>query len=98
MAATDRLGGSESSLAIKAPCRVISTANITLSGLQVIDGVTLSDKDRVLVNGQTAAAENGIYIASASGWVRASDFDGARDAIKGTLVWVDEGTTYGENY
>ncbi len=31
------------------PCRVATTTNITLSGLQTIDGVTLSTDDRVLV-------------------------------------------------
>lgn len=98
MAATDRLGGSEAYLAIKAPCRAIATGNITLAGLQTIDGVALSSGNRVLVNGQTDTTQNGIWIAANGDWVRATDFDGARDAMKGTLVWVDEGTVYGQNY
>lgn len=98
MASTSRLGGSDSSLAIKAPCRVIATADITLSGLQTIDGVALAAGDRVLVNGQDGATENGIYLAASGAWPRAKDFDGPRDVIKGTLVWIDEGATNGENY
>ena len=39
---TDRMDGAIASLAIKAPCRVATTSNITLSGLQTIDGVTVA--------------------------------------------------------
>jgi len=53
-------------LSVKAPVIVATTANITLSGLQSIDGVTVAASDRVLVKNQTAPAENGIYVASAS--------------------------------
>lgn len=91
--AIDRLDGLSSSAAIKGPCRVATTANITLSGLQTIDGVTLAADDRVLVKNQTDTVDNGIYIASVSGWRRSRDFYGARDVIKGTRVYVNEGTT-----
>ena len=91
--AIDRLDGLSSSTAIKGPCRVATTANITLSGLQTIDGVTLVADDRVLVKNQTDTIDNGIYIASVSGWRRSRDFYGARDVIKGTRVYVNEGTT-----
>jgi hypothetical protein len=41
-------------LAIKAPARVATTgSNITLSGLQTIDGIALAAGDRVLVKDQT---------------------------------------------
>ena len=52
-----------------------TTANITLSGLQTIDGYTTLAGDRVLVKNQTSSAENGIYIASASAWTRSTDMD-----------------------
>jgi len=52
-----------------------TTANITLSGLQTIDGYTTVAGDRVLVKNQTSSAENGIYIASASAWTRSTDMD-----------------------
>lgn len=47
--ATDRRNGLLGELGIKKPVRVATTANITLSGLQTIDGVTVVEDDRVLV-------------------------------------------------
>lgn len=91
--ATDRLYGLTTSIAVKGPCRVATTANITLSGLQTIDGVTVVADDRVLVKDQTDATKNGIYYANTSAWSRTPDFDGARDAVNGTLVIVREGAT-----
>lgn len=84
----DRLYGANSSLAIKAPCKVTTSANITLSGLQTIDGILLVAEDRVLVKNQTTGSQNGIYIAGTSTWARAPDFDGSRDVVQGTIVPV----------
>lgn len=95
MTTTSRIEGLESSLAIKAPVRVASTANITLSGLQTIDGVVLLEDNRVLVRSQTNGAQNGIYIATTGEWSRASDWNGARDAAKGTRIFVTDGATNG---
>lgn len=95
---TDRLGGARASIAIKAPCRVATTANITLSGFQTINGVTLADGDanlRVLVKNQTATADNGIYIASSGIWQRARDFDANGDVANGTRVIVGGGSQAG---
>lgn len=95
MAAVDRIGGlaSATSLAIKAPCLVATTgANITLSGVQVIDGVTVGNaSERVLVKDQTDARQNGIYIASSGNWLYASDSDGNTDWTAGTMVTVSGG-------
>jgi hypothetical protein len=84
--ATDRLFGLTTSVAVKAPCHTVATSNITLSGLQTINGVTVIEGDRVLVTAQTSSVNNGIYLASSSTWQRAPDFDGARDAVQGTQV------------
>jgi hypothetical protein len=59
----------------KAACQVGTTVNITLSGLQTIDGYTTVVGDRVLVKNQTSTQYNGIYIASASAWTRSTDMD-----------------------
>ena len=59
----------------KAACQVATTANITLSGLQTIDGYTTVAGDRVLVKNQTSSANNGIYIASSGSWSRSADMD-----------------------
>jgi hypothetical protein len=74
---------------------VATTANIALTGLQTIDGVVLAANDRVLVKNQTNTTTNGIYEANTSGWSRAPDFDGVRDAVSGTLVIVRNGTDNG---
>jgi hypothetical protein len=59
----------------KAACAVGTTVNITLSGLQTIDGYTTVAGDRVLVKNQSSSQFNGIYIASASAWTRSTDMD-----------------------
>lgn len=93
MATTDRQSGYSSQLAIKAPCVVATTANITLSGTQTIDGVGVVADNRVLVKNQSTGSENGVYVASATAWERAVDFDGTTDVKKGTLVYVHSGST-----
>jgi hypothetical protein len=93
---TDRHDGLNSATAIKGPCRVATTANITLSGTQTIDGVSLAEDDRVLVKNQTSSVDNGIYVVATGPWRRAKDFAGNRDVKKGTQVFVTSGTTYAE--
>src|SRR5699024_7377246 len=74
-----------------------SSSNITLSGLQTIDGYTLQANDRVLVMGQTDASENGIYDAKSGSWVRSSDFDEVvtGEVEQGASVFVENGSNYG---
>lgn len=74
-----------------APCRTVSTANITLSGEQTIRGVSVVAGDRVLVNGQTLAKNNGVYVASAGAWARATDLDENSEMKAGVSVVVTEG-------
>lgn len=75
-------------MAFKVPCRVATTAAITLSGLQTIDGVALAAGDRVLVKDQASSADNDIYVAATGAWVRAKDFDGSRDVVNGTKILI----------
>jgi hypothetical protein len=89
---TDRLAGVNAALAVKAPVRCATTANITLSGAQTIDGISAVADDRVLVKDQTDGTENGIYYVASGAWVRAKDFDGIRDVVSGTLVNIAKGT------
>lgn len=67
-----------------------TTANITLSGEQTIDGVTTS-ASRVLVKNQSTAAQNGIYVTASGAWSRASDMDTAGE-VQGAAVYVSDGT------
>jgi len=95
---TDRLAGLTTSVAVKAPCRVVTSSNITLSGLQTIDSEVLVAEDRVLVAAQTSSVDNGIYVVSSTAWSRALDFDGERDVVNGTLVIISEGSSPGAIY
>ena len=84
-------------LDIKDSCVVVSTSNITLSGTQTIDGVSLSANDRVLVAGQSTASQNGIYkVVSGGSWTRADDMAAGEDAA-GNFTFIEEGTTNAEN-
>ena len=56
-------------------------------------GVTLATGDRILLNGQTNGAENGIYVVQASGQaLRATDFDTATEVDSGDFIFVSAGT------
>ena len=91
---TDRRYGVAGNLGFKAPCICATTAAITLSGLQTVDGVTVASGDRVLVKNQADQTTNGIYVADTGTWVRDTDFDGALDVTNGTIVYIALGSTY----
>jgi len=92
----------------KAPVLCATTANITLSGEQTIDGITTS-ASRVLVKNQTTASQNGIYLSGSGAWTRTTDAntwnqlvsayvfveEGALQADTGWVCTVDPGGTLG---
>ena len=71
-----------------------TTANITLSAPQTIDGIACVAGNRVLVKDQTLPAENGIYLVAAGAWIRDIDADISGDLAGGTTS-VDAGTVNG---
>lgn len=77
-------------LFIKAPVLVLSLSNITLSGLQTIDGIALVAGNRVLVAGQTAGIQNGIYVVATGAWTRSSDMAVGTPAGS-SFAFVEEG-------
>lgn len=83
-------------LDFKNSCRASTVgANITLSGLQTLDGVTLVDGNRVLVKDQTDASENGIYDAHSGAWIRSADADNTPstgEVTNGMYTFIEEGT------
>jgi len=76
----------------KAEVKAASTGDITLSGTQIIDGITLSSGDRVLVKNQAIQSQNGIYTVSSGPWSRASDADTWSELVSAYL-FVQLGTT-----
>lgn len=71
--------------------RVASTSNIALLGLQNIDGVALVVGDRVLVKGQDAEKDNGIYVAAVGAWSRATDLGSTAILKSSVIIPVSEG-------
>lgn len=81
----------------KASVKAATTANIaTLSGALTIDGVALVAGNRVLVKDQTTAAQNGIYVVSATAWARADDMSLWAE-FPNAYVFVEQGTTNADN-
>lgn len=80
----------------KAAVRAATTANITLSGTQTVDDVSLSTGDRVLVKNQSTGSENGIYVVAAGSWARSSDADADAEVTSGMYTIVTEGTENGK--
>lgn len=74
--------------------RVATTANITLSGTQTIDGVALQVGDRVLVKDQTTASDNGIYVVASGAWTRSPDADTSEKVTAGMFTFIEEGDTH----
>jgi phage-related tail fiber protein len=86
---------------LKDSVRVASTANVTVSGPgAAIDGVTLSNGDRVLLKNQTTGSENGIYVfnGSAVAMTRATDADAAAEVTAGMSTVVEEGTANADTF
>ena len=82
-------------LDVKNSVVVASTTNLTLSGTQTIDGVSVSAGDRVLVKDQNTATENGIYVCAAGAWSRSADFANGGSAA-GAFTFVESGSTFGD--
>ena len=81
---------------IKTPARVVATANVNItSGLNagdVIDGVTLTTDDRVLLTAQTDPVQNGLWqVTGAGAAVRTADML-ADDLASGSIVSIIEGS------
>ena len=92
----------------KEPVRVATTAELTGSyatgvltlgaPLTTLDGVTLADKDAVLVKDQSDKTQNGIYTIDSTGSIltRREDFKEGKTILNNTFVNVMEGTANGD--
>ena len=80
----------------KEAVRAASTTNVTIASPgTTIDGVTLSNGDRVLLKNQSTASQNGIYDfnGSSSALTRSADADTDAELKSGSQVFVSEGST-----
>ena len=77
-------------------CVAATTANITLSGPQTIDGRAVIAGDRVLVKNQTVTSENGIYQVKSGAWTRTTDAD-VRDELVSAFVFIPHGSVQHRN-
>jgi hypothetical protein len=114
LSSRDYAKNSIASFDVKESCEAATTTNLsatyangtsgvgaTLTGagaLPSLDGVNLSVGKRVLLLGQTAAKENGVYTVTALNpfvLTRAVDFDESEEVNGGEFVFVKNGTNYG---
>jgi hypothetical protein len=72
--------------------RAVATSNITLSGTQTVDTVSLVASDPVLVIGQTDGTQNGAYRVASGAWTRHESFDTDSEMVPGQEFFVAEGS------
>lgn len=84
------------SLANKISCLTITTSNVNLNAAPlIVDGITLSNGNKILVKGQTDQKQNGIYSVTSAGtgsngiWARSSD-----TLTTSTWVQITAGTNW----
>jgi hypothetical protein len=80
----------------KASVVAATTANITLSGAQTVDGISVIAGDRVLVKDQTTTANNGIYLCASGSWTRTTDADSYAELVA-AYTFVEGGTVNANN-
>jgi len=84
-------------LKLGASVKTVGVSNLALSGLSAVNGYTPSSGDRILVIGQTTASENGVYVADASTWSRATDSDSDAE-LRGYQYLITAGTNANYRY
>lgn len=82
-------------LDVKDSVRVATNSDVTLSGIQTVDGIPLVTGDRVLVRSQTTASENGIWVVASGSWSRSEDANNTPESevTAGMFTFVEEGAT-----
>lgn len=77
--------------------KTISLTNITLSGTQTINGVSLVAGDLILVAGQTTQTTNGVYVVASGAWTRSANNDSDAE-IRGAYHFITAGTYANQRY
>jgi len=81
----------------KKEVKVGTVEDISLHGLQVIDGVQLKVSDRVLVKDQMQKSQNGIWLAATGDWSRAPDANSI-EKLDRAAVFVRNGSQAGASF
>lgn len=118
LATKEYVDSASSGLDVKDSCRVATTANLSATYDQsngrldnnatqaalTIDGIALSQNDRVMVKDQSEARQNGIYLVEIVGtnstnWrlTRTQDANAGTELTGGTFTFVEEGTANSDN-
>ena len=79
----------------KASCVAATTADITLSGAQTIDGVSVVAGNRVLVKNQSLSQNNGLYLCASGSWTRTTDAN-TWDELTSAFTFIEQGTANGD--
>jgi hypothetical protein len=68
------------------------------SAVTTLDGITLTNGDRILVKDQTTSSQNGIYVRTSSTvWTRTDDANTSIQLTGGSFVFVEQGTANADN-
>lgn len=80
----------------KQSVRVATTAAITQSGLQTIDGQALAAGDLVLDKDNATGSLRGVWVAASGAWTRATWFDDSTEVTAAAAIPVESGTVNGD--
>jgi hypothetical protein len=80
----------------KKSVKAASTTNITLPTIVTVDGITISNGERVLLKNQSTNTENGIYYNNSGSFARTNDAKAGDDA-SGSFIYIIEGTVNSGN-
>jgi len=84
-------------LKLGAAVKTVSLTDIMLMGLSAVNGYTPTTGDRILVIGQTLSTTNGVYVANAGVWTRATDSDSDAE-LRGYQYLITAGTNANFRY
>jgi len=82
-----------SSTLVKQPASYVATTAIpSLAGQQTVDGVLTPLGSVVLATAQPSSVNNGLWVVASGAWTRTTDFATAAYFVRGSLVFVQNGT------
>jgi len=80
-----------------APVASVATGNVSLTGVQNLDGVTGVAGQRVFLPYQITPSQNGLWVQAAGAWSRPSDFATGTTPTAAVVVVTQGGNIYGRS-